>query len=290
MKLGRIKHRATIIAESGLIDVERASKGRFPSDLDDLIPQLAAVMSWFESERPAVTDPRTQAELEADLSQLDAPLLRPRQIFAVGINYRGHADEVDLALPPSPMIFTKFASSLTGPGSTIVLPPGTVDWEVELVAVIGQGGRNIAPETALSHVGAYCVGQDLSERTHQMACSPAQFSMAKSHRGFAPIGPWLTTADELDNPQDLAIACDLDGEVMQSARTSMMLFDLPTQIAYLSSICELYPGDLIFTGTPAGVGLSHQPPRFIRPGEVLHSRIEKLGALRNPFVQGSAGG
>jgi 2-keto-4-pentenoate hydratase/2-oxohepta-3-ene-1,7-dioic acid hydratase in catechol pathway len=181
------------------------------------------------------------------------------------------------------MIFTKFASSLTGPGATVELPAGNIDWEVEMVAVIGLGGRDISEEKATDHICAYCVGQDLSERTHQFENAPPQFSMAKSHKGFAPIGPWLTTSDEIDDPQNLAIACDLNGDRVQEARTSMMIFDLPTQIAYLSAICELYPGDIIFSGTPEGVGMSRTPQRFIQSGEILTSQIEKLGRLQKHF-------
>ena len=252
MKIANINGRAVVVTESGLVDINRASGGRFSATSDDLIPVLDAVRAWYESGRPAITDPRTRAELEADLTQLDPPLRRPRQIFAIGLNYKSHAAEVHMAVPSSPMIFTKFASALTGPGATVELPAGNVDWEVEMVAVIGRGGRNIPEEQAMGYVCAYCVGQDLSERAHQFENTPPQFSMAKSYKGFAPIGPWLTTSEEIENPQDLAISCDLDGDVVQEARTSMMIFDLPTQIAYLSSICELYPGDIIFTGTPEG--------------------------------------
>lgn len=272
-----------IVTESGLVDINLASGGQFSAVSDQLIPILESVQAWYRSEKPAITDQRTRADLETNLSQLDPPLNRPRQIFAVGLNYKSHAQEVEMAVPSSPMIFTKFASALAGPGATIELPSDTVDWEVEMVAVVGTGGRNILIESAMNHICAYCVGQDLSERTHQFENSPPQFSMAKSHQNFAPIGPWLTTTEELENPEDLAIACDLDADVVQQARTSMMIFDLPTQIAYLSSICELYPGDLIFTGTPEGVGLSRNPPRFIHAGDTLTSQIEGLGIMRNTF-------
>ena len=284
MKIASINSRAVIVTEKGLVDINRASGGRFSARTDELIPVLDSVMAWYETESPAPTDPRSQEELEADLSQLDAPLTRPRQIFAIGLNYKSHADEVSMAVPASPMIFTKFASAITGPSATINLPQGSVDWEVEMVAVIGRGGRDIGRDSALEHICAYCVGQDISERDHQLANTPPQFSMAKSHKGFAPIGPWLTTADEVGNPQDLAISCDIDGVLVQESRTSMMLFDLPAQIAYLSSICELYPGDIIFTGTPEGVGMSRNPQRFLQPGETLTSLIESLGTLKNRFT------
>ena len=208
----------------------------------------------------------------------------PRQIFAIGLNYKSHTDEVGMTQPENPMVFTKFASAIAGPGDDIPLPAETTDWEVELVAVIGRGGRNIGEGGALSHIAAYCIGQDISERTLQMADRPAQFSLAKSHQAFAPIGPWLTTADEIENPQDLEIGCDLDGEQLQKSRTSMMIFDLKTQISYLSGICELYVGDLIFTGTPAGVGFSRTPQKWLEKNKTLNSHIEGLGTLRNRCI------
>ncbi|CAA0108011.1 Ureidoglycolate lyase [Halioglobus japonicus] len=284
MKIASINKRAVIVTEHGLIDINRASGGKFSSSTDELIPILDSVRAWYETEPPAPTDPRSQAELEADLSQLDPPLTRPRQIFAIGLNYKSHVEEVAMAMPSSPMIFTKFASAITGPSASVELPPGSVDWEVEMVAVIGRAGRNIDRDSALEHICAYCIGQDLSERDHQLENTPPQFSMAKSHKGFAPIGPWLTTADEIADPQNLAISCDIDGEMVQDSRTSMMLFDLPAQIAYLSSICELFPGDIIFTGTPEGVGMSRSPQRFLQKGETLTSRIESLGTMKNTFI------
>ncbi|MES9968512.1 MAG: fumarylacetoacetate hydrolase family protein [Candidatus Thiodiazotropha sp.] len=284
MKIANIKGRAFIVTDSGLIDINLVSGGKFSSVTDELIPVLDNLKEWYDTSQPAVTTTLTQDDLEADLSQLDSPLTRPRQIFAIGLNYKSHADEVNMAVPSSPMIFTKFASALTGPGAIIELPPGNVDWEVEMVAVIGKGGRNIPKENAKEHICAYCVGQDISERTHQLENRPAQFSMAKSHKGFAPLGPWLTTSCELEDPEDLSISCDLDGDIVQQERTSMMIFNLSAQVAYLSSICELYPGDIIFTGTPEGVGLSRNPQRFIQSGETLTSRIESLGRLQNKFT------
>ncbi|MEM9257481.1 MAG: fumarylacetoacetate hydrolase family protein [Pseudomonadota bacterium] len=284
MKIASLQGRSTLVSGTGLIDIESASGGEFPVQTDALIPALDELQAWLEADKPAATDPRIAADFLAEPSLLDAPLTRPRQVFALGLNYRSHANEVAMDLPKSPMIFTKFVSSLAGPGANIRLPGKSVDWEVELVAVIGQGGRDIPEHESLSRICAYCVGQDVTERNCQFENSPAQFGMAKSFANFSPIGPWLTTADELGDPQDLAIACHLDGETVQEARTSMMLFDLKTQVAYLSSICELYPGDIIFTGTPAGIGFSRNPQRFIQPGETLTSHIEQLGTLRNTFT------
>jgi len=188
------------------------------------------------------------------------------QVFAIGLNYADHADETGLEIPEQPMVFTKWTSSLAGPGAVVSLPADTVDWEVELVAVVGKGGRDIAAADALDHIAGYCIGQDISERRLQMASTPAQFSLAKSLRNFSPIGPWLTTLDEIADPMDLAIGCRREGETLQSSRTSNLIFDVPTLIEYLSARVELMPGDILFTGTPDGVGVGRRPRVFIEPG------------------------
>jgi len=184
-------------------------------------------------------------------------------VFAIGLNYRAHAEETGSAVPDLPLTFTKFPSCLAGPRDDIPLVPGSVDWEVELVLVVGAG---------------CAVGQDVSERQLQRAGRPPQFSLAKSHRGFGPVGPWVT--DEVD-PGDLAISCALNGEVVQASRTSDMVFGPAELLSYLSGICDLRPGDLVFTGTPAGVGMGRTPPRFLQPGDVLVSTIEHIGTLVN---------
>lgn len=280
MKLASIGGRAHIIGELGGADVARLSGGEFPSDMRMLLAQIADLKSWFETTRPELDPSLAEAVLGESLSSLDAPISNPSQIFAVGLNYQAHGIETGMAIPDEPMIFTKFQSSIAGPGAVIKLPAYTVDWEVEMVIVIGKPGRNIARGDALDHVAGYCVGQDLSERRLQMAARPPQFSIAKSYEGFAPIGPWITTADEVDYRQ-LGIGCAIGGEVLQDGNTSQMIFDVPTLVAYLSSVCELRTGDLIFSGTPDGVGFSRQPPRFLAVGDLLESYIQGLGRLAN---------
>ena len=284
MKIGNLDGRATIITDAGLIDIERSSRGKFSSSIDALISDIDALRAWFERTDLAPMDRRSVKDFQKDLTGLRAPIERPRQIFVIGLNYNAHTEEVSMDAPKQPMVFTKFASAISGPGDDIILPEGTNDWEVEMVAVMGKGGRNIGVEDALSYVAGYCIGQDISERTRQLADAPPQFSLAKSHKGFAPIGPWLTTADEIENPQNLNIGCMLDAEVLQDSHTSMMMYDVKSLICYLSSFCELYPGDLIFTGTPEGVGFSRNPPRQLERGRVLTSQIEGLGTLRNRCV------
>jgi 2-keto-4-pentenoate hydratase/2-oxohepta-3-ene-1,7-dioic acid hydratase in catechol pathway len=214
---------------------------------------------------------------------LQAPFPCPTQIFAVGLNYKNHAAEMDLPLPVTPMVFAKFASCIADPNTDIYIPGETTDWEAELVIVVGRNGRNIDASEASSYIAGYMVGQDVSERTVQMASSPAQFSMGKSFENFAPMGPWFTSADEIHDPNDLLIQCSLNGELMQNESTEDMAFFVPQIIAFISSICELRAGDLIFTGSPAGVGQGQNPKRFLRDGDILTTSIEKLGSITNTF-------
>jgi 2-keto-4-pentenoate hydratase/2-oxohepta-3-ene-1,7-dioic acid hydratase in catechol pathway len=195
-----------------------------------------------------------------------------------------HADESGFSAPTDPMVFTKFLSSFTGPAGNIVLPPGNVDWEVELVAVIGRTGANVSEDRAWSHVAGLTIGQDLSERASQMSGPAPQFSLAKSFPGFTPMGPAVVTVDELADPDDLAIECSINGEIVQSARTSQMIFSVPELVARLSRVVTLLPGDLLFTGTPPGVGMGRRPQRFLEAGDVVESRIEGLGRMRHEFV------
>jgi 2-keto-4-pentenoate hydratase/2-oxohepta-3-ene-1,7-dioic acid hydratase in catechol pathway len=194
-----------------------------------------------------------------------------------------HAREAGLELPPMPLTFTKFPSCIVGPQATVSVATDRVDWEVELVAVIGLRAHRVSAAEAWDHVAGVTVGQDLSARDVQMLGSPPQFSLGKSFPGFGPTGPWLVTPEELDDHDDLAIACAVNGEEMQHDRTSSMLFSIPEQIAGLSAICPLLPGDLIFTGTPAGVGNRMDPPRYLKPGDELVSTIEGIGSITTRF-------
>ena len=273
--------RLMLLTAAGAVDVNDVSAGRFAAD-----PQ-AIYERWDEFRAWAATGAAGRATVPLpSADRLGAPVPRPRQVFAVGLNYAEHAEESRLARPEEPLIFTKFASSITGPTTTVVLPAGSVDWEVELVVVVGAGGRDIPPEQAWARVAGVTVGQDISERQRQHAGPAPQFSLAKSHAGFAPTGPAVVTVDELDNPDDLRIGADIDGETVQSGRTSQLIFPVAELVSHLSGVVELYPGDLIFTGTPSGVGAGRTPPRFLRPGEVLRSYIEGVGQLVQTFVAG----
>lgn len=260
------------------IDVEGASGGQFSPEFQDALERWDEFRSWAGTLDDAEGRP-------FDPLHLHAPVGTPRQIFAIGLNYRSHAEETGLEIPESPMVFTKFASSITGPYDDIVMPPGSVDWEVELVAVIGRRSEKVAVENAWDHVAGVTVGQDLSERELQVKPpAPQQFSLAKSYPGFAPLGPALVTPDEFANPDDLEVSCSIGDEVVQKSRTGDLIFPVPALVSYLSGILPLLPGDVIFTGTPSGIGFALDPPRYLRHGELLQTSVEGVGTMRNRML------
>jgi 2-keto-4-pentenoate hydratase/2-oxohepta-3-ene-1,7-dioic acid hydratase in catechol pathway len=271
-RLANIAGRAHLLVGDGAIDIELRSDGRLPGD------PMQAIEAWDDLRAWVAGDVGEPDPFEPALLGPCVP--RPRQVFAIGLNYADHAAETGRPLPESPLVFTKFPSCIAPPHGPLHLPTANVDWEVELVAVIGRGGRDISEAAALDHVAGFCVGQDFSERVVQRAGTPAQFSMGKSFAGFGPIGPAIVDAGALPPGLDLEITCEIDGEVVQRSRTGRMIFSVPVLVAYLSSICELFPGDVIFTGTPDGVGVGRTPPRFLQPGNVVVSTIEGVGQLR----------
>ena len=230
------------------------------------------------------TDHPTAKSQPFDPTRAGPPSPSPRQVFAVALNYSEHAAESGLRPPDDPLFFTKFVSAFSGAHTTVRLPEGHVDWECELVAVIGRTAHGIDPSSGWDHVAGVTVGNDISERVMQRSGPMPQFSLGKSHAGFAPQGPTLVTPDELADRDDLGIGCDLNGEPMQSMRTSHMIFPVGELVAYLSRVVTLYPGDVIFTGTPPGVGMGRNPQVFIKPGDVLRSWIEGVGEMEQRFV------
>lgn len=257
----------------GAVDV---STGGFDTDPSAVFDQWDALLRWSAGVDPATAVPYKESDLRA-------PVPEPRQIFAVALNYRPHTAEAGYEEPAEPLVFTKFPSCLTGPYDTIDLPPGHVDWELEMVAVIGRDAYRVPEEDGWDPVVALTVGQDLSERIVQLAGRPAQFSLGKSFPGFGPVGPALVSVDEPADRDDLELTCELNGETVQHDRTSNMIFPVPRLVAHLSAICPLRPGDLIFTGTPAGVGNRRTPQRFIGTDDTLVSRIGDLGEMRHTF-------
>lgn len=222
----------------------------------------------------------------AEIQKLLAPVHDARKVICVGLNYADHARESGATPPDEPVLFNKFPTALRGHGEPILLPRVSheVDYEAELVVVIGRGGRHIAREQALEHVAGYCPGHDVSARDWQLRKPGKQWLLGKTFDTFAPCGPALVTRDEVPNPGKLAIRMRLNGETMQDSNTDQFIFPVEELIAYISQVCTLEPGDLIFTGTPPGVGFARQPPRFLKPGDVAEVEIEGLGVLRNPVT------
>jgi 2-keto-4-pentenoate hydratase/2-oxohepta-3-ene-1,7-dioic acid hydratase in catechol pathway len=272
-----------VFTAHGAIDVERASGGEFDADPQAVYPRWKEFRRWW-----AAHPPRPEAEAPFAREDLGAPAPRPAQVLAIGLNYRDHAKEAGLAIPDSPPVFTKFVSSFAGPIGDIVLAGPTVDWEVELVAVIGERARNVAVEDGWSHVAGLTLGQDISERTVQQAGPAPQFSLGKSFPGFSPTGPWLVTPDELGRRDDIQLGCAVNGESVQKGSSADLVFSIPELVARLSAVLPLEPGDVIFTGTPAGVGAARKPPRFLSAGDELVSYARDIGEMRHRFVSAAA--
>jgi 2-keto-4-pentenoate hydratase/2-oxohepta-3-ene-1,7-dioic acid hydratase in catechol pathway len=275
MRLANLANRLTLVRDGLALDVEEASEGRFASDPQAVYDEWDALLLWADG---------AHGGAPFDAALLGPPVPRPRQVFALGLNYAMHAQEAGFELPPMPLTFTKFPTCIVGPDAEVQVATERVDWEVELVAVIGRHAHRVDAADGWSHVAGLTIGQDISARDIQMTGSPPQFSLGKSFPGFGPTGPWLVTADELPDRDDLAIGCAVNGEQMQEDRTSAMLFSIPETVARLSAICPLLPGDLIFTGTPSGVGNRMEPPRYLKPGDELVSTIEGIGSITTRFV------
>lgn len=222
-----------------------------------------------------------------------APLPTPRRnVICLGLNYSEHVKESygargqQVQLPETPIVFTKATTAVSGPTDPIPYDPAVttqLDWEVELAVIMGRSGKNIPAAAAMEYVYGYTVLNDISARDLQMAGK--QYFKGKSLDGACPIGPWIVTADELPDPHNLRLICRVNGVVKQDGRTDLMIFNIPTTIAYLSLGMTLLPGDIIATGTPDGVGFARTPPEFLQPGDVLESEIERIGLLRNPVVR-----
>ena len=227
-----------------------------------------------------------QAGLPLEGVQLLAPLPRPGKVVAVGRNYADHAKETGVAPFEAPRIIAKLPSSVCGPGSRVLRPPGVakLDFEVELAVVIGSLARRVPRAQALAHVAGYTVLDDVSAREFQFDVNPAQTTFAKSMDGFCPMGPWLVSADEIPDPQTLDLRCEVNGELMQQGHTADMLFPVARLIEYLSGFMALEPGDVIATGTPAGIGAFRSPPRWLQPGDQIRMAISRIGRLEHSIA------
>jgi 2,4-diketo-3-deoxy-L-fuconate hydrolase len=273
-RLANVDGRLVVLTDEGAVDVEQASGGRWGPDPMSPYEDWAAFAAW-------AADPGGGEAFDERL--LGPPVPAPRQVFAAGMNYRTRAVESGLPEVALPPIFTKFPTCITGPYAEVSLPTDTVDWEAELVVVIAHRMWHVAARQAWQHVAGVMVGQDLSERKQQFRPPVAQFSMAKSYPGFGPTGPWLLATDGTD-PGPLDIATWVGGERVQQGSTGEMLMPAAELLANLSANVPLLPGDLVFTGSPGGVGHHRSPPRYLQPGEVLTTTIDRLGTQRVRLV------
>jgi 2,4-diketo-3-deoxy-L-fuconate hydrolase len=273
VRFANIDGRACLVHGGEYFDLASASHGLFGPDVTSAYQNWQQLVAWFSS----AFDP---VGLTPTTGVLRAPVPAPSQAFGIGLNYADHAEEAKLELPQTPMVFPKFTSCIAGPSDPLELDCDTVDWEVELVVAIGRACRHVSVDDAWGYVAGLTVGQDISDRTLQFSdASAPQFGLGKSKSGYGPIGPVVVTPDELEDRMALAIECSLNGELMQRSNTRELIFDVPTLVSYLSTIVTLRPGDVIFTGTPSGIGMVRTPPRYLRDGDVLVSEISGIGRL-----------
>lgn len=286
-----VSRTGAMLDDANVLDLNRATGGGVPSDMVSL---LNAGDEALEVARVALQAAGSAAQAGASATGLivslslqdvrfEAPIARPGKALAIGLNYRDHAEESGQALPKHPIVFSKVSSCIVGPGHPIERPKasGAVDWEAEMCFVIGKRGRHIAAVDALNYVAGYMCGNDVSVRDWQFH-NPT-WMIGKGFDTHGPTGPWILTRDEV-NPADLDVKCFVNGELMQSSNTRNLIFGVPELIAYISTAFTLEPGDIVFTGTPAGVGVSRKPPMYLKAGDIVRVEIEKLGVLENPVV------
>jgi 2-keto-4-pentenoate hydratase/2-oxohepta-3-ene-1,7-dioic acid hydratase in catechol pathway len=275
--------RAAILKGSSFIDLH-ATDATLPTSVRQLLAEGTATL---RKAAQAADHPDAVRHDSARVKFLP-PVPDPAKVICIGLNYRDHAAESGVPVPAEPVMFTKFTTALIGHDDQIVLPPVSkkVDYEAELVIVVGKRGKNIKADQAAGYVAGYTIGHDVSARDWQLEKEGKQWTIGKTFDTFAPIGPVLVTADEVSDPKNLPICLRLNGKVMQDSNTKQMVFDAAALLAYLSQVLTLEPGDLIFTGTPPGVGFARKPPVFLQPGDVAEVEIEGLGILRNTVVQG----
>jgi len=268
-------------ANGAIVDLNEADS-RIPSDMKSF---LGGGSSNFEAATKAVE--KGDGVIEDEVKIL-APISNPEKIICIGLNYADHAAESGMPIPEEPIVFSKYASSIIGQGDEICAPSTSsqVDYEVELVVVVGKSGRNISESRARSHVAGYMVGHDVSARDYQLEKPGGQWMLGKTFDTFAPIGPDLVTEDEVPDPHSLDIRCILNDQTVQDSNTEQLIFNVDQLIVYLSHVFTLTPGDMIFTGTPPGVGMAREPQLWLKGGDLVTCEVEGLGSLQNPVVAG----
>ena len=272
-KLANIGGRAALVEGEKYYDLETISNGDFDKNTTNALKNLNGLK--------ALNSKLSKAKPSGILkdAKIDAPVSAPKNCYAVGLNYRNHAEEAGMDIPSSPMVFTKHTTCLVGPNANIEMRSDHVDYEAELVAVIGIPGKDISEDKAWDHVAGLCVGQDVSDRTVQFSSKPPQFNLGKSFDTFGPMGPYLVSPDALKDKDSLHIECKVNEEIRQKDNTNDLIFNVPSIISYLSEIVTLNTGDIIFTGTPGGVGVMEG--KFLKEGDVVTTSIEGIGALKN---------
>ncbi len=282
MRLANLAGRATIVIDGRAVDVEQASGGALSSD-----PMILSDLATHEALRALASNARVEDWPALDEPRLGAPVPRPPKGLGVGLNYRTHALESNLPIPDEPHLFAKTANCVCGPFDDIVVPTGRakIDYEAEIVIVFGRTCRSASRETAWDHLAGVMCGQDISDRAEQFRQPLRQFTIAKSYDTFGPTGPHLVTPDELADPDALDIEGRLNGESVQRSNSSDLIFAVPALVEWLSRFMTFEAGDLVWTGTPGGVGEARDPPRFLGAGDVVETTVEGVGTMRNRVVE-----
>lgn len=278
MRLVNLEGRVGLDVAGRFVDLALHSGDRFASDPMAVFAQWDEITTWAADQTAGAEGPLIDAD------KLGAPVPNPTQVFAIGLNYKDHAEEASLPIPDVPMVFTKFPSCIVGPNADVPLTGERVDWEVEQVVVIGKEAKDVTAARAWEVVAGMTLGQDISDRRLQFSSKPPQFSLGKSATNFGPIGPALVSLDEFPDPDAVGLRCWVAGEPMQESNTNNLIFTVPELVEYISHFCALYPGDLIFTGTPGGVGSVRDPRRYLAEGEVIESEMDGIGRLSNRCV------
>lgn len=282
-RMGSVDGRAVLAAGDMVYDVEAASDGRVPAAPVEAIATYVALheLSARLGDESAAGGGPAPLGRSMDIV-LGPPVPWPRQVFGIGLNYRTHAAETGAEVPAAPLVFTKFPGCLSGPTADVEVASTTTDYEAELVVVIGTRVKDVPVPDAWRAVAGLTVGQDISDRALQNAGARPQFSLGKSHDGYGPTGPFVVSPDLVADRDALAVRCEVNGDVRQSDTTANLIFGVAELVSYLSSVLTLYPGDLIFTGTPSGVGMATGD--YLRPGDAVTTTIEGIGAMANRCV------
>ncbi len=281
-----------MLDDKTIVDLNRASGGKLPADMLGFLnvgeDAMQIARTTIDAARAAGNAGASATgvifSLDVPGTRLEAPVPRPGKVLAIGLNYRDHAEETNAEIPKRPVVFAKMPTCITGTGMPVHLPKvsKSLDWEGELCFVVGKRGRHIAEADAMSHVAGFCNGNDVSVRDWQFHAPT--WTMGKGFDTHGPLGPWLVTTDEVGDVNKLDVRTWVNGELVQNSNTRHLIFGIGAIIEYLSAAFTLEPGDVVFTGTPAGVGVARKPPRFMKAGDVVRVEIGGLGVLENPII------